>query len=361
MAQHARLSASAAHRWLNCPGSVGLAETLPEPPSSEFAEEGTRAHADAADSLNLGMRSSDPAIQEYVSYCLALAKGREWKAELDLTPALVAGVHANLGGTADFVTWDKNELHVVDFKYGQGIYVSAEDNPQLKIYALGALLTLVDFGIKPKTVTMHVVQPRYEAEETTRTYTVSADSLTGDFLSELYDAALEEATVGGQAKFVQGAWCKWCPAAAICPVLRQNQGALAKAEAGALTPVGIAKALELIPGVLTRIKAIEAEAYRLAQQGVEIPGFKLVNKRPRRVWNDEEAVSKFAFSVGVDPYESKLLSPAQLEKKLGKEEKKELTKYTSSVSSGTTLVPDSDNRQAAKAAITVGDFEKIGD
>ena len=123
----------------------------------------------------------------------------------------------------------------------------------------------------------------------------------------------------------------------------------------------LASALTAIPLVEERIKAIKDFAYAQACEGREIPGYKLVDKRPRRQWTDEQAVIKWAEERAINPFEPpSLKSPAQLEKGLKKSEKAELAEFTASVSSGTALVQDTDARQAVSTMVTVADFVPVG-
>ena len=139
---------------------------------------------------------------------------------------------------------------------------------------------------------------------------------------------------------------------------------LVKQEFTAVVPFDakrLSDALTAIPLVEERIKAIKDFAYAQACEGREIPGYKLVDKRPRRQWTDEQAVIKWAEERAINPFEApSLKSPAQLEKGLKKPEKAELAEFTASVSSGTALVPDTDARQAVSTMVTVDDFAPVG-
>ena len=374
---HARCSASAAERWLNCPGSVNLAKSIPST-TSFAAAQGTYAHAIAARCAASGANPSTwlgrkttvdgheiecdqemvDGVQLYLSSMDSLFLGKAW-VELSLHDAL-KGWDQDLGGTADYATCNAKLLRVVDFKYGAGVFVSADDNKQLKTYALGALLAV---GRPVETVEVYIVQPRYEGVEPVRMESFPAYDLM-DFAGDLAVGA--QATRRSDAPLNPGPWCSktFCPNAAICPALERKQHMLIKQEFGAVTPVDLdklAEALTAIPLVKERIKAIEELAYAEATAGRKLPGYKLVDKRPRRQWTDEAAVIKWAKERAIDPFEEpSLKSPAQLEKGLKKLEKAELAQFTASVSSGTTLAPESDARQAVSKAITVEDFTAIG-
>ena len=365
--KHARLSASSAERWLHCFGSVAAIEALPPQPSSPAAAEGTLAHDIAAAALTssiLQMPTTDAEMAEgimfYLETCHKLTLEKRW-VELNLTPAL-SEWDSDLGGTADFVTYSpaKKLLRVVDFKYGQGMFVSADDNKQLKVYALGALLAI---NQPTDTVEVYIVQPRFEGAEPVRMQSFPAHDLL-EFAGDIAHAA--KATRLPDAPFNAGPWCRktFCPNARQCPALERMQHMLIKQEFGNVVPFDpkqLADALAAIPLVEARIRAITEFAYEQAVSGAAIPGFKLVDKRARRHWTDEKAVAAWAESRAINPFEPPVLkSPAQLEKGLKKPEKAELAAFTASVSSGTTLVPEADARPAVSKMITVDDFEAIG-
>ena len=374
---HARCSASSAERWLNCPGSINLTGAR-QSPTSYAAAEGTYAHAIAAGCINRGGSPNTwlgcktgvdgheiecdqeivDGVQLYLDAVNKLKLDADW-VELSLHDALKSW-DQDLGGTADYATCNAKLLRVVDFKYGAGVFVSADDNKQLKTYALGALLAI---GRPVETVEVYIIQPRYEGVEPVRMQSFPAYDLM-EFAGDLAVGA--QATRQSDAPLNPGPWCSktFCPNAAICPALERKQHMLIKQEFGAVVPVDLdklAEALAAIPLVKERIKAIEELAYAEATAGRKLPGYKLVDKRPRRQWTDEAAVIKWAKERAIEPFENpSLKSPAQLEKGLKKPEKAELAQFTASVSSGTTLAPETDARQAVSKAITVEDFTAIG-
>lgn len=380
MTAHAKLSASSAHRWMRCAGSVRLSKGLPSP-ATRNAAEGTVAHKVAASALDgtqpaqrwLGKRVIEDdkfeieVTQEMVdfvqSYVDDIVDDRlpedSWFVEVDLTPAL-SKLHPSLGGTADYANYrpSTKALRVRDLKYGAGVLIDVKENKQAMIYALGALLTL---KLPCETVQVTIDQPRAEHPDgRSRSYAFASYRLL-EFASELVDAA--KATESPDALLVADAdkQCRWCPAKPTCPELEKSQHALMAqdfADVPAITPERLSIALGLIPEVKARIKAIEEEAYRQANQGLLRPehGWKLVEKRPTRQWRDETEVVAWAVSQAVDPYEQSVLSPAQLEKRIAdaapKGEKKMaktmLDPFVVKVSSGTALVSVDDKRPEVK-------------
>lgn len=375
-AGHARLSASSAARWLHCPGSTGSGEP------SAYAAQGTFAHHIAAECLTAIRQPNDwlgnttiidgftvecdqemvDGVQLYIDAILEDIKSEDkhW-VEMPLLEALQK-VDPDMGGTADFVRYRPSTKHlkVTDFKYGAGTYVEADDNDQLKIYALGAMLAC---GQVIHEVEVCIVQPRYEGAAPVRSWTFKAVEIL-EFIACIKEAA--DKTRDPFAPLVAGPHCKhFCPHQRTCPELEKHQHAITATQFSAAVSYDVAElatALETIPLVKARIKAIEEFAYSEATRGSTIPGWKLVEKEARRKWKDEEDVKRWGVMAGIDvTAPPELLSPAQLEKKLmanaPKGQKKDAGKVieplTHKISSGTVLVPISDNRPIA-------DIKRIG-
>ena len=379
--KHARLSASSAHRWLNCAGSIPPADGPRD--ASIYAATGTFAHDIGAKCLE---KMEDPAPhlgakgkvdgydiecdQEMVDgvrvYVDAIREDMQtgdytW-VEMPLLAPL-SEIDPDLGGTADFVRYRPaaKHLRVFDFKYGSGTYVEADSNEQMMLYALGAMLRV---GQPVDDVEVTVVQPRFEGAAPVRSWSFKAHEIL-DFIADVKDAA--ERTRQPEPSLAAGDWCKFCKMAKTCKELERQQHALMAAEFGEMAETDkLAVALASIPLVKERIRALEEAAYKLAVAGTEIPGFKLVDKVARRQWKSEADAAEFATAKGIDPYEKSIISPAQLETKLKemmpKGKKKEaaalLEPLVEKVSSGTALVPVDDKRPSAKR-VTALDFPVI--
>lgn len=390
MSTHAKLSASSAHRWMRCAGSVRLSAGIPNE-GSRNAAEGTFAHEIAAAALTgiqparswLGKRRivddkyEIECTQEMVDHVNSYVESvgdelmatDQWWVEVDLTPAL-AKLHPKLGGTADFVRYrpEKKHLRVRDFKYGAGVLVDVEENEQALMYALGALLTQ---AVPCESVTVTIDQPRAEHPDgRSRDYTFPSYRLL-EFADELVTAA--KATEAPDAPLVAGEkQCKWCLAKSKCPELEKRQNALMVqdfAVPGSVASDRLAEALTFFPAVKARIKALEEEAYARATRGETIPGFKLVEKRPTRQWRDPVAVVAWAKDRAINPYgEPELLSPAQMEKRAAEGlprgakggVKEAIEPLVEKVSSGSALVPAEDSRPEAKRLDEQKDYAIIG-
>lgn len=383
---------------MSCSGSVRLIEALPPSAArgSAAAAQGTFAHHIAANVLEdplhnamakdwLGNKTiidghevecdqeMVDGVQFYIDDCDAdyHPDDKIWT-EIPLIEALAKQIHPELGGTADRARYRPSTKHllVADFKYGAGVLVDAYDNKQLKMYALGVLLAT---GVGASRVTVRVVQPRIEhAEGRVRDFSFDAYEIL-DFAADVQDAIKAALVVPSELK--PGPWCKktFCPAAAVCPALRDRQEALIRAEfkvASKYDVEDLSKALGEIELVKARIKALEEFAYNEANRGVNIPGWKLVQKRPVRKIADEQAVVALAKGHSIEPYEYVLKSPAQLEaayaegaprgqKKAYAERAKALFgPHVQSISSGTALVPESDPRAPVKT-VTAADFTAV--
>ena len=377
MGVHARLSASSAHRWMVCAGSVALSEAAAfgsAPPSSLAAAQGTVAHKIASEVLlgrgrmAVGVEVQEDghvveitqemlnAVEVYVDFVRSISVPRDGTIWIEMSVFKgLQKIDKDLGGTADFVCYDQNlkHLHVVDFKHGSGVYVGEEANPQLMLYGLGAALEL---ALPIREITLTICQPRFEGAPPVRSWTFPIQHAL-DFIRDVAVRASLTRAVG--APLTPGDHCKFCPAARICPELERKHHELT-AQSFAL-PVGemLTRALRSLGPLKERIKAIEEHAYAEACRGVEIPGFKLVDKRPVRRWIREADVIEWAQTANVDPYAPReVLSPAQMEKRAGKSFKTPLAALIKSESSGTALVPIEDNRPAV-TKVSIQDFPVI--
>ena len=369
MTAHAKFGASNAKRRMSCPGSLEAEAPFPNE-SSPYAELGTAAHElgefclvngheDAFAFIGQehnGHKVDDNmarAVQVYIDYIRDVAATEpnicryEKRFSLDkLDPPMP------MFGTADCIIYGKESgtLYVIDYKHGQGIAVEVEDNAQLKYYALGAILEIGEKAPVNKVITV-VVQPRaMHHDGPVREYSYSRDDIM-DFGTDLIDAA--HAAMKPDAPRISGAHCTFCLAAGTCSALRNNALEIAQDEFGTvrnindLSPQEIADFLQRVPLIEEWIKSLRRHANNLLDTGAALPGYKLVEKRPTRRWRVEEEVVAWATEEGLDDddiYEKKLKSPPQIERIVGK--KNLPTSLVIAVSSGTSMVADTDNRPA---------------
>jgi len=364
---HALLGASSAHRWLNCPGSVLLTADLPDT-TSEYSAEGTLAHevceAYARNALaRKGFRVVSPTLdtpqddapdemkacaQTYLEAILDAA------ADLGETPYIALEQRVDYSrwvpdgfGTADCVIIGTRIMHVIDYKHGKGVRVDAEDNPQLMLYALGALArysALYDIT----RVRWSIVQPRNggvsEAPET------SADALRQWAEDVVKPAAARALTPG--APLVPGEHCRFCKARATCRARSDAAMALQYFPPTApalLTPEEIGERLRLGRDLAAYLKDLEDHALGALLGGAAIPGWKAVEGRAIRAWTSPDEAFRKAVEIGVPEemlWEKKPVTLAQLEKTLGKKGFAPLNGFVTTPPGKPALAPDTDKRPA---------------
>lgn len=388
MTAHAVLGASSADRWMNCPGSVRLSAGLPDQ-TSEFAAEGTAAHELAercltADGFALAANyigeeipvgefsftvdeDMAEAVQTYLDHLYEIrlehALSEEWVERRFSLESLRPP--QPMFGTSDWTGYSRlHKLLVVrDYKHGRGKRVEVVGNPQLRYYALGALLSLpADYPVRE--IDVGVVQPRIGNIASER---ISIEELL-DFAGELLAAA--HATQRAETLLAPGDWCQWCRAKAICPALRdqaltvaQNEFSVSPPAPESLTPAQVAEVLEKADVIEAWIKAVRGHALREAEQGRPPPGYKLVQKRGTRKWtmDDDTVAERLALESGIDFaefFERSVLSPAQAEKLLKARKVKIPEELVKSVSSGYTLTSEADKRPAL-AVSAADEFQSL--
>ena len=366
---HAKLSPSAAHRWMNCTAAPTFEARFPDV-SSAAADEGTFAHSIAERCLredklathylsttsDCGRFTCDEemarAIDDYLDVVRLYEDVAGAPAEIEQQVKLTDEVW----GTADALILSADGLHlyVIDYKHGAGVFVNAEGNAQLQTYGAAALQTIGVAGRAVERVTLVVVQPRCPSDETTRSHTMTRAEI--EAFAEEVTAAAVQAQIN--PTFKAGDHCRFCRGKAECAFLRENSLTAAR-EAFDRTPVQpaqldderLGELLAAFSKVRDWMQAVEQHAMRRAQSGKAVPGHKLVAKIGLRKWDNEEATAKVLMDAGASPYApAKLLSPAQAEKALqklgvtGKQAKAIVAQLAHKPTTGTLLVPNSDRR-----------------
>ena len=373
--QHALLSASGAHRWLNCPPSAMLESREPDS-SSAAAEQGTVAHALAEWKLRRALHQAPTSkpesgwvdeemeyltddyvsfVQEHVSLVREACGDPQVLIEqrLDFSHVVPGGF-----GTGDCVIIAEPKLQIIDLKYGQGVLVEAERNPQLMLYALGALRTFRDlYDIEQVAVTIY--QPRRGNVDTWET---SVAELLAWAETEVKPKA--ELAAAGEGEFCPGSWCQFCRIAPTCRARAEANLALAQLEFAPPAELSDSE----IADVLTRIPqlkswAADVEAYALSQavnQGKQWAGFKLVAGRSVRKYTDENAVAAAAQAAGyTDIYDIRLITLTSMERLMGKTRFAEVLGHLVVKPVGKpTLVPESDKRPALAIHSAQTEFTK---
>lgn len=355
MVKHARFGGSNCARWMSCHASIRLTEGRFSP-ESEAAKEGTLAHELAAGWLSYQRPPEflDAEMREHVRGYVDFVESIPGYLHIEL-PVSFGKDYLDMFGTADAViqNTEKKELTVVDFKYGKGVYVSAEDNKQLRFYALAAMKTL---KAQPATVRVIIYQPRC-GDNPIREETFSIIDLL-EFEVDLY--AAYAAAKEPNAPTVMGDHCKFCPALVDCPAhVSAAMDAFNDESGGSLT---LSEKLQMIEPLTRWIKSVEEKAFFEAVEGREPEGFKLVEKQARRKWRDEDAVlAALDELIREDDLDytdfMSVKTPAQIEKIAGKEFVDSLTVKESS---GLTLVSSADKRPAVRPhELLAADFENL--
>lgn len=339
MAKHATLSASASHRWLACPPSALLCAEI-EDQSSPYAQQGTDAHelceylvekalghdvTDPTESLGTYDAEMQESAESYCSFVMEqLAGAKEHCADplvcieqrLDFSRWVPEGF-----GTGDCVIVADDTLHIIDFKYGVGVLVSAVDNSQLKCYALGALDT---FGslYDIRRIKLSIYQPRRGNVDT---FELSTEELL-KWADEILKPTAELASAG-KGEFHAGDHCQFCKLKATCRARAAYSLELAKydfIEAPSLNTDEIAAILPQVDSLVSWADDIKAYALEQALSGVRYPHFKVVEGRSIRKYTDENEVAKVVQNAGYDPFEKKLMGITLMTKQLGKKKFDEL-------------------------------------
>jgi hypothetical protein len=360
MAQHSTIvGGSTAKRVINCPGSVALVAKMPPKPSSVYADTGTLLHNVIADVLDgkatpqdfLGAVHADVTLdQDLIDRKLmpALAalneidpdKQMEYETEVivgfgDLLPGVF--------GSADIVGRIGDTAYIVDWKFGDGVAVDVEENPQLMFYAAAAMRTPVaQWAFEGATkVELVIVQPPYVKRWETTPRRI-----------QLFEKELMQAVKIAQrpdAPLAQGDWCRWCAAKAVCPIMT---GAADRALVSALKNVDVASVsdhLKMADQLEGWIKEVRALAMQTLEAGLPVPGYKLVPKRAVRQWVDENKALEAMRAMGINLMElteMTILSPAKAANVLKKHKLALPADHVVSVSSGNTLAPEDDPRPA---------------
>ena len=360
--EHALLSPSSAQRWLACPGSVRSHE---DPGGNEYTKEGTVAH-ELAERMLFGCHVEEhpeyPGMLEHVKAYVEYVKGKggfqEYEQKLDLSPWV-----PDSWGTADAIAEVGDTLYVIDLKYGKGVKVWAEENPQAMLYALGAIHERAGLSEYEKVV-LCVFQPRLDHVSE---WVTSPNYLLGwgEEVKERAIAALDPAAplVPGEKQ------CRWCSAKPTCPAIYSETLALFDDETSILpepeklTDEQLAKALGYKDLITSWLKSVDSLVYSRLAAGESFPGFKLVRGRANRIWADEEKVEKTLSRLfgKRNAYTKKLLSPTQAEKeakKLDEKKQKQIQKLIAKPQGSPTLAPISDKREAIQIT-TAKDFETL--
>lgn len=395
MTAHAVLSASSAHRWMNCPGSVLLEQEYPDS-TSEFAAEGTLAHEICE--LKLRAYAIEPMGKtEYNSRLAKLKAAELYKPEMETStdvyleyikavmlsypvqPAVVAEKRVDYSayapdgfGTADCLVLAGDVLHVIDYKHGKGVPVSADHNPQMMLYALGAV-SAYSMLYSFKVVKMAIVQPRLG---NISEFELPVDELIRWGTDTVAPAA--KLALSGEGGYAAGEHCRFCRAKAECRARAEHYMQLKDtAEAWAssksaikastcYTDEELAEYLKAGDMLESWYKDIKEHALALCLAGQDVPGYKAVAGRTSRSFTDTDKAFEVLMANGVDKavlYQYVPLTLAKTEEAVGKKLFKALlADYVVQTPGKPTLVPASDKRaRITNTASADNVFKKLED
>lgn len=422
-AAHSKFSASKAKRWLDCAGSMVLEVGLPNT-SSKYADEGTKAHALAEHVLNDPLDVVSPAscvgamfnyeangktvstvvsadmaehVTVYVDNIKQYAEGGELMVEQKLNYADFLGLPKDAAwGTSDVVIIKGDEIQVHDLKYGMGELVSPERNPQMMLYALGALAAFDGLVGSFNRVRMVIHQPR--VVKAPQEWDCSVDELMAFAVEAKKAVHLVKAAELGQKSIAEGTktqaeWeaeylkpstgaCRWCKAKATCPKLRAEVAATVALESDAASPEDFADLAPIsvhsgvdeawLSACMAKadliedwLKAVRAEVERRLLAGGDVPGYKVVQGRQgARAWRDETAAEALlkGFRLKVeDMYKMSVISPTQAEKVLAESPKRwaKAQELITRADGKLSVAPLSDKRPAIQVKPVTEDFTDL--
>jgi hypothetical protein len=363
---HALLSASSADRWLHCPPSARLCEAY-EDKGSDYAAEGTDAHAlaeyklrkvlgedvpDPTENLDFFNEEMDDCTTGYMEYVLEQTEAAKQtcgdpdvliEQRVDFSRWVEQGF-----GTADCIIIADGTLRIIDYKHGLGVLVSAEENPQMKCYALGAL-ELFDGIYDIENISMTIYQPRRQNVSTFEISKADLYKWADEVLKPTADLAF-----AGEGDYLCGEWCRFCKARNECRARAEANLKMAQYDfklPPLLTDTEVEVILSGIDELVNWANDIKEYALNKALSGKEWHGFKLIEGRSNRRYTNEDAVADTVTKAGFDPYEKKLLGVTAMQKKLGKSRFDELlSAYIEKPQGKPTLVPESDKRPAMNTA-----------
>nr|DAM52704.1 MAG TPA: PD-(D/E)XK nuclease superfamily protein [Caudoviricetes sp.] len=366
MPKHALLSASASKQWLNCPPSARLCADKDDR-ASPYAQQGTDAHelceykvlkaigqtlTDPIENLDFYDAEMENCTEEYRNYVIEQLEGAKSfckdpvilvEQRLDFSKWVPEGF-----GTGDCIIVADDVLHIIDFKYGLGVLVEAENNPQMMCYALGAL-DIYDGIYDIKTVKMTIFQPRRDNISTFEMNKKDLINWADNILSPAAKLAYE-----GTGEFKAGDHCQFCKVKADCRKRAEYNLELAKYDfemPANLEDTEIAAILPRADELVAWVNDIKEYALQQALSGTVYDGYKVVEGRANRKYTDEDAVAYAVKDAGFDPFEKKLIGITAMTSLLGKTKFNELLGDLVEKPQGKpTLVPISDKRQALNTA-----------
>ena len=347
---------STAKRVISCPGSVALVAKMPPKPASEHADRGTLLHNAISEILEgrpnvIGSKYNDQILTQEL-FDEKIVPALEALDEIDPTESMLYEVETRVGfgdllagvfGSTDLIGRIGDRAVVLDWKFGDGVVVAAEENAQLMFYAAAAMRTeAAKWAFEgAKEIELIIVQP-----PVIRRWVTTFERIA-QFERDLVAAVKTSQKAG--APLQHGEHCRWCAAKPVCP---RMTGAVDRALQVQLKEIDVdtlGKYLKNADLLEDWIKDLRGLAMQLLEKNMPVPGYKLVSKQARRKWSDESKAKEALLALGLKEsvvVETSVMSPAQAEKALKKRFSELPEGLVKSESSGTTMAPESDPRPA---------------
>lgn len=371
MPKHAICSASSSARWIACPASAQINAEL-EDTGSPYSRQGTEAHSLCEYLLRsaLGMPATDPRphltmydqeMQDCADGYLTFVMEKIEDAKKHCSDPLVC-VEQHLDfskwvpegfGTADCMIVADDLLHIIDYKHGTGIMVSAVHNCQLSAYALGALVLDGIYDIK--RVRMSIYQPR---RENMSNWEISKEDLLKWAETVLAPAAKK--AYAGVKEFHAGDHCQFCKIKDTCREREQYYMELMRYELNEpdeLSTDEIALILPMLDGLMNWATGLKEYALQQALAGVSYANMKLVRGKSNRKYSDEDKVAEVVATAGFDPYEKKILGITAMTRILGKKRFEELLGSLIIKPEGKPVLVSASDQRPALDAVSNKDFD----
>lgn len=360
MAQHSTIvGGSTAKRVMACPGSVKLVQQMPEKPSSKYADEGTLLHNIIAEILTTdrtpesylgtvyeGITLTQDLIDAKLRPALDALNEIDPNKEMEYAVEQIVGFDTALPGvfgSADLIGRLGNRAIILDWKFGSGVAVDVEENAQAMFYAAAAMRTPATMWAFQGVTEIEciIVQPpsvKRWVTHVSRIASFERELFIAVKTSQLPDAALSS-----------GDHCRWCAAKPVCPVMTGAVDRALKNKLHAIDAAQIGVYLKQAELLEAWISGVNELAYQMLDEGLSVPGYKLVPKRSTRKWIDDELALAALECLGFDTkelVETSVLSPAKAEKLLKKQKIALPADLVVSISTGNTLVTEDDPRPA---------------
>ena len=360
MAQHSTIvGGSTAKRVISCPGSVALVQQMPPKPSSKYADEGTLLHNVIAEILTTdrtpesylgtvyeGITLDQDLIDAKLRPALDALNEIDPNKEMEYAVEQVVGFDTALPGvfgSADLIGRLGDRAIVLDWKFGSGVAVDVEENAQAMFYAAAAMRTPATMWAFQGVTEIECIIVQPPSVKRWVTYPSRIASFERELVLAVRGAMLSDAPLSS------GDHCRWCAAKPVCPVMTGAVDRALKNKLHAIDAAQIGVYLKQAELLEAWISGVNELAYQMLDEGLSVPGYKLVPKRSTRKWIDDDKALEALEALGWptrELVETTVISPAKAEKLLKKQKIALPADLVVSISTGNTLATEDDPRPA---------------